>query len=160
MLTEERPAAPAPQARGRRWTGALPVTAAILVLGASAALVVPGVRHQLALSFQRQPTHYVELYLADENRARSCPVDSAGTLRVVASVRSHLGAADALPYVVTVTGANGTTTARSDGVVGTTPGRVSDFGADVAVPTSAYTVQVALTGRSERLLLHCAGTTP
>ncbi len=136
-----------------RWTGAAPVTAALLVLGLFAALVSPAIRHALSVSFQRQPARYVELYFADESAARSCPVQD-GTLRVVATVRSHLADPVAVPFAVTVS-----TGVQAEGIVGTTPGSASDFGATVAVPRSAYTVQVTLPGRSERLLLHCPGTT-
>lgn len=140
----------------RRWTRALPVTAALLVVGIVAALLSPAVRHQLSLSFQRQSAHYVELYFPDETAARACAITSDGKLQVAATVRSHLAAPAALPYSVSVTGSDGTT-ASAAGVVSTTPGTASAFTANVVVPSAAYTVQVQLTGRSERLLLHCDG---
>lgn len=140
----------------RGLTGALPVAAGVLLVGLCAAIVSPAVRHGLAESFQRQPERYVELYFADESAARTCPARE-GTVQVVATVRSHLAGPVAMPYVVTVA-VDAATIARSAGVVGTTPGRAADFGAALAVPASAYTIEVALPGRPERLLVHCAGT--
>jgi hypothetical protein len=141
----------------RRWTGALPIAAAVLAVSILVALLSPAVRRQLSLSFQRQPSHYVELYFTDETSARNCPVSTDGTLHLAAAVRSQLAAPTALPYAVTVTGTDGTASTKT-GVVATWPGVTTDLSTAVAVPSTPYTLQVQLTGRTERLVLHCGGT--
>lgn len=140
----------------RRRPRALPAVAVLLLAGLAAALLSPALRHQLAVSFQRQPAHYVELYFSDETTARACPVNPDGTTTVAVTVRSYLAAPAALPYVIELSAA-GTSSTRT-GTVATTPGTSAAFSATLPVPAAAYTVQVQLTGRSEHLVLHCGAT--
>lgn len=146
----------------RRLTGAVPLLLAAVVFAALAALVSPAVRHQLAVSFSRQSTPYVELYLDDATGARGCPV-SAGPLPIAATLRSHLDAPATLGWTATVTTAGGTVRAKTAGTLTTRPGGSVPITAVVAVPARrAYTVTLGLTGRREHLILHCGttGATP
>jgi hypothetical protein len=150
-----RPEQVPPDRARRRLSGVVPVTLVVLLAGVIAALVSPPVRHALSVSFQRQPTRYVELYFPDEGKARGCPT-ADGEIAVVATVRSHLAGSQALRYRVAIATAAGRAVSSSTGVVGTTNGKTSDFGARLRVPSSAYTVSVTLPGRTENLSLHCS----
>lgn len=136
---------------------AVPVLFVLLLAGVVALAISPGLRHQLAQSFTRQSEHYVEFFFTDEDAARTCPLGDDGRLRLEATVRSHLAGAERLGWSAEVrpdgSGSPATDTAR--GVLETRPDRAARFTARLTVPATSYTATLRLTGRSERLTLHC-----
>ena len=160
MSISERQDAPAgdapdsgPAGPLHRLTGAVPVCAALIVLAVLVTLLSSSVRHRLSESFQRQPERYVELYFADPAQASSCHTD-AGRLIVRAIVRSHLADARTLPYAVTIS-TDGHRVTGTTSSVAVLPGETAGLDATLTVPTGDYDVAVSLTGRTERLALHC-----
>jgi hypothetical protein len=82
----------------------LPVTLWVLVVIALAATLVPGVRHQLALSLTRQQVSYAELYFARPTSAgaQAACVRRGDSVRVRFVVQSHLARRQPVAYRVVV----------------------------------------------------------
>jgi hypothetical protein len=142
-----------PQGRAARWyQRVLPVTALALVVVALGALVVPGFRHQLALSASHRTEPYVELFFA--RPASGVPVvcsSSGGTARVTFAVTSHLADTERLDYDVVVDGV------RQDGTVTVEPGRTAQVTRFLGNAEDPYEVSVRLPAVDERLRAHCPG---
>ena len=132
-----------------RWyQRALPVTGVVLVVLAVAALLVPGLRHQVALSTTREPQPYVELYFSQGRPAAQVACGRQVRFTVV----SHLENERRLGYRVTA-GAG----PEKQGTVRLRPGQARQ----VRVPVSAggaHRVTVRLPATDQHLLVHCSGT--
>jgi hypothetical protein len=109
------------------------------------------IRHQLAISFSRQPTPYTELYFTNPqtiptflsvSRPDSCSF----------TIANHEGRARTYSYVVTLSSSQGTSTVGS-GTIGVEDGGAATRLVEVgpAKPGRAYTVTVKLLGRSETI---------
>jgi hypothetical protein len=142
--------------RERWYRRVVPVTALAVGLVALLAVLVPGVRHQLALSASHQPQQYVEL--AFGRTAAGTVVTCSGEgdrVRVAFDVTSHLDRARDLGYVLTVAGH------RHPGTVPVGPGATAHVIRSVARPTrEQYDLRVELPDVDRELLAHCPGTTP
>lgn len=142
-----------PQGGTTRWyQRVLPVTALAVAAVALGALVVPGVRHQLALSASHRTEPYVELYFA--RPASGVPVacsSSGGTARVAFAVTSHLDDAERLDYDVVVDGV------RQAGSVRVEPGRTTQVTRFLGSAEDPYEVSVRLPSVGEQLRAHCPG---
>lgn len=130
----------------------VPVTGVALVAMALAALLVPGVRDQLALSATHQPEPYVELYFARTAHGYDRPCTSTeGKVDVGFAVHSHLPDTQGLRYVVKVG------ERRSTGSVSLRPGEVVETTALLPHPDGRYDVTVRLLGTDQSLAAHCGG---
>jgi len=150
----------APEGSPPRWyTRALPVTAAAVGIVAVAALVSPGLRHQLVLSTSHQPQSYAELYFdqAPDGTRATC-TRSADGVEVGFVVASHLDDEDDLAYVVSVASAAATgATEVQEGSVHVVPGRATQVARGFAAPRGAYDVSVRLRGLDQEIRAHCGG---
>jgi len=109
------------------------------------------IRHQLAVSFSRQPTPYTELYFTNP---RTLPtfLSMSRPDSFSFTIENHEGRAHIYSYVVTMSSSQGTSTVGS-GAIGVADGRASTRVVDVAPakPSLAYTITVKLLGRSETI---------
>lgn len=147
MATPERPA--------RWWQRALPVSALALAAVALAALVVPGFRHQLALSASHETSPYVELSFTHAGQGSGALCKTKGRkVRVDFTVASHLESSQDVEYDVS-TGEDDTA-----GTVPLEPGESGDVTVWLAHPGAEYDVVVRLAGTDQLLTAHCGGATP
>ncbi|WP_133058958.1 MULTISPECIES: hypothetical protein [unclassified Nocardioides] len=134
------------------WQRVVPVTGLVLGALALAALVVPGFRHQLALSASHRTDAYVELYFArtPAGTQQVCTT-SGGRADVRFAVTSHLAGEEDLAYDVTVGDEerSGTVTVR--------PGASSVVLESLPRPSGPYDVRVQLFGSDQQLQAHCPG---
>jgi hypothetical protein len=138
----------------------VPVSAALLALLALAALV-PGFRHEAALSLTRQTAPFVELYFAGP-AARADPAACARTGRSVTvrfAVESHLDGAGPVAYrIVLDPQPVGTKPVRRDGEVQTRPGETRRVVERLRAPArGAFRIEVSLPSLDEHLAVRCAG---
>jgi hypothetical protein len=158
---------PGPTTSVRWFQRVFPVTVIGLLLIGVLALVAPPFRDQLRLSVTREPESYVDLYFAAaapgtlEGGQATC-VRRGSDVVVDFVVRSHLAAAEQVPYSVTVAPATqGPGTRSGAGKVRLSPGRSAAVRELIAFPPRVrrYVVTVSLPGRQERLRARCgAGT--
>lgn len=146
--------APAHQAGPTRWyQRVLPVTTLVLLVAALAALVLPGLRHQLALSASHRTEPYLELaFPRPDLGAPIVCATSTGTPRVAFEVTSHLDEVEGLRYSVAV----GRT--REQGTLTVEPGETARVTRFLGRSNRPYTVTVRLPGTGQRLRAHCPGT--
>ncbi|MCW2762622.1 MAG: hypothetical protein JWR85_2823 [Marmoricola sp.] len=156
---EESSPASAEQARHPWFRRALPVTAVALVVVALAALLSPGIRHQLDLSLRRQPSSYVELYFpkATPSGSPATCTRKGGTVRVAFVVESHLGSRRSVAYRVTLDPTTkGLRTKRKPGSAVVSPGKSVLVQKSFALPRrEGYVVSVVLPDLDERLRARC-----
>lgn len=142
------------------WEGwyrrAVPVTALAAGLVALLALLLPGVRHEVALSATHEPQRYVELAFGRTPAGTVVTCSSSDDrVRVAFDVTSHLEQARDLAFVLTVAGH------RHPGTVAVDPGRTAQVTRFVTRPARAdYDVRVELPDVDREVLAHCPGTTP
>jgi uncharacterized membrane protein len=144
--------------RGRRWWP-IGVVALIVV---SISFVFPAVRHQWALSFVRQPTHYTALSF--DGAADLPTTTTAGTpIHLTFNVANNEGRTVTYPYVVTSSGTKNGTTTTAASVLHRSTVTVPSGGqrsASVAVvpvcstPVCQVTVTLPGHGDSINVLLH------
>jgi len=134
---------------------ALPVTAIAVGLVAILALVLPGVRHQLALSATHVPQEYVALSFERTTAGTVATCARSGNdVRVSFVVDSALQETRTLDYVVEV-GA-----AKRTGKVVVEPGETAVVTQVVARLSKArYDVSVLLPDVDRRIIAHCSGVT-
>ena len=137
---------------------AIRVAAAVLVtlavaVGAVAATSWGPVRHQLALSFSREPAQYVEVSLTSAPTASDLG-DPVPTVRVPVTIRSHSEALVRQPITLQVRRAGQVVTRRS--VVSVPSDGTAHVVLAAPVPRAfgPWSAEVSLPGRPERLLLH------
>jgi Protein of unknown function (DUF1616) len=139
--------------RGHRWW---PIGAVVLVV-AAASLAFPAARHQWALSFVRQPTHYTALSFVDA--AHLPTTTTVGTpVHLSFTVANNEGKAVSYPYVVTSSGTKDgqTTTAqtilhRSTITIPSGAQRSASISVVPVCSTSVCRVTVALPGHGESI---------
>jgi hypothetical protein len=140
--------------RERWWSRVVPVTALAVGLVALLAVLLPGIRHQVALSASHQPQEYVGL--AFGHAADGTVVTCAGAgdrLRVAFDVSSHLDEVRDLRYVVSVAGHD------TPGSVTVDPGETASVVRDLDRPSrDSYEVRVELPGEDRQVFAHCPGT--
>jgi hypothetical protein len=132
------------------------LAAILLFLLAGATVVVSGqVRHQLALSFVRQPTHYTELYFAAPGPVEVASDGDAVTVSVRFTVVNHEGRTTVYPYVVGVADQAGIPLGQADGSIAVADKGSSTEAVPVVMPISApwAAINVSLQSRAERLHL-------
>ena len=150
---DERPA----EARPRWYALAVPVTGLVLALVAVVALVIPGVRDQLALSLSRQPDPYVELsFTRPGSGPQTLCHREKGTAVVRFGVASHLRRAKPIAYRVGVAPAGGKVHFR-DGKVRVATDRARAVVARFAVPAGPYRMAVRLPASEQKLWATCGG---
>lgn len=126
------------------------VLAACLIGGALiAAIASPAVRHQLALSFTREPARYVEVFFAAPLLQRETPGGPA--VQVPVRVHAHGDELRAQAVVLSVRRSGRTTTRRA--VVDLDAGQARTVVLSAPIPAGAgpWRASVALPGRTERL---------
>ncbi|MFZ0832469.1 MAG: hypothetical protein WAM92_05180 [Mycobacterium sp.] len=159
-----KPGPPAGQrVSARRCGRILAALATLLSVGGAVVAVSGEARHQLALSFTRQPSRYAELYFSGGPPAlvgqpRPAPADAgpgndSTAMKVSFTVANHHDATTTFPYEVEVVDAAGTTLGRAHGSVtvkdGTAQMTTATVGLSAAEQWSA--VEVRLDGRDERI---------
>ena len=142
--------------RERWWSRVVPVTALAVGLVALLALLVPGVRHQLALSASHEPQPYVGLAFGRGEDGNVVTCDTVGKhVRVAFDVTSNLDETTDLAYVVTVAGH------RQPGTVTVDPGDTESVVRDLARPArDSYEIRVELPGEDREVFAHCPEETP
>lgn len=137
----------------------LPVVLCVLVVIALAATLVPGVRHQLALSLTRQQVSYVELYFARPTSAgaQAACVRKGDSVRVRFVVQSHLARRQPVAYRVVVDPSRpGQRTRRQAGSVEVSPGKAVAVTRSFKVPRgAAYVLSVKLPTFDQQLRVRC-----
>jgi hypothetical protein len=149
-------------ARARWYTRVLPVTGLLVVLVAAAAVVVPGFRHQLALSAGRSPQQYVELYFAHTSSGGQQVCRATGSSVLVRfAVVSHLEHGRRLRYRVAVAplGKRGPVhRVAGEGVL--KPGTTAVVARRLARPAPGYSVTVRLPELHQHLHARCGAGRP
>lgn len=138
----------------------LPMTALGVAAVGIAALLIPGLGDQAALSTSRQPQPYVELYFAHSSAPNGQAVCTAKGAKAYVRfvVDSHLEERQAVAYrVVLAPAAKGAKTLREAGSVRVTPGTRAAVTRTFARPRGAYTVSVRLPALDQQLRAHCPG---
>jgi hypothetical protein len=127
--------------------GVLAVTALVLVI------VSPWVRHQLALSFTRQPDTYTELYFAGSRPVSGTDIANQPQVIVSFVVANHENGPTRYSYLVRVLDAAGRLAAQRAGSISVANGEERSNRVALAVPAgSAWsTVDVNLLNRSEAI---------
>lgn len=130
----------------------LPVTALAVGLVALLAVLLPGVRDQVALSASHQPQEYVALSFA-RSPAGTVPVCGGGADRVTVrfTVDSALGEDRTLDYVVTAG------PARRTGTVTVEPGETVDVTKVLDRPAREFDLVVRLPDVDREVHAHCRG---
>lgn len=131
----------------------VPVSTLVVGLVALLALLLPGVRDQLALSATHESQEYVALSFArsDDGTVATCE-RTGGQVRVGFVVTSELSEDRDLDYVVTVGDS------EVDGNVSVAPGESAGVTRVLPRPdTKRYDVAVQLPGADRRILAHCGG---
>lgn len=129
----------------------VPVTALAVGLVALLALLVPGMRHQVALSASHEPQQYVGLAFgrADDGTVLTCSRTDR-SVHVAFEVASHLDDAADLAYVVTVAGH------RQPGTVTVDPGTTAHVTRTLARPArDSYEVRVEIPSEDRAVFAHC-----
>ena len=116
-----------------------------------------GIRHQLALSFTRQPASYVELFVASSS-LRAAEGGGRAGVRVEVAVRPHEQDLHGQAVLLEVRRGDAVTTRRR--VMSVDSGEDARLLLNAPLPrgTGPWTATVTLPGRDERLLLHGGGT--
>ena len=131
----------------------LPVTALAVGLVALVAVLVPGVRDQVALSASHQQQEYVALSFA-RSADGAVPVcgGSPAELTVVFTVDNARSAQRIVDYVV-VAG-----DVRRTGTVAVDPGQTADVTQVLPRPARDFELAVRLPDEGREVLAHCRGT--
>ena len=137
----------------------VPVVGLVLALVTLAFFLVPGFRHQVALSTSRQPDPFVELSFTDtRNDNQMLCTGSATTATVHFSVASHLENRQWLAFQVGVAPAGRPEESVRRSVRDlVSPGEVRTFTEQVPRPAGAYDVIVRLPELGQRLHARCGG---
>lgn len=131
----------------------VPVTTSVIGLVALLALLLPGVRDQLALSATHEQQEYVALSFArsDDGTVATCE-RADGQVRVGFLVTSALSGDRELGYVVTVGDS------EVDGNVVVAPGESTGVVRVLPLPdTRKFDIEVRLPDEGRRVLAHCGG---
>jgi hypothetical protein len=123
----------------RQYAGVLVAIVVLVVTGATVLTFSTGARHQLVLSFVRQPEKFTALYFSGPGLTQVSPSPDLVILTVSFTVDNHEGKA----------------TRRTEGSVEVADGSEATPTVAVNVPASAAwsAVEVNLQGRAEHLLL-------
>lgn len=137
----------------RQYAGVLVTIVVLAVTGATVLTFSAWARHQLALSFVRQPTHYTVLYA--DALTQGIPNPDLVTLTVSFTVVNREGKATRFPYGVQVVDHAETPVGRTAGSLEVADGSDATATVTVNVPASAAwsAVEVNLEGRVERIRL-------
>ncbi len=160
MDTPDRPTAHSEAVAPAPWyQRVLPLTLCVLVVIAVAAVLVPGLRHQLALSLTRQPVAYVELYFASPTTAgaQAACIRKGESVRVRFVIESHLAQRRSLEYRVIVDpSTQGQRTRRQAGSAEVTSGQAVAVTRTFRVPRrQGYLLTVKLSAFDEQLHVRC-----
>ncbi len=141
----------ADEPRPRWYALAVPVTGLVLAVVAVAALVIPGVRDQVALSLSRQPDPYVELsFTRPGTGPQTLCHREKGSAVVRFVVASHLRGAKPIDYRVGVAPAGGKVHFRA-GKVRVEPGTARAVVTRFAVPAGPYRMAVRLPSSEQQI---------
>ena len=143
---------------GPRWfQRALPVTGLVLLLVGLAALLLPAVRDQVAVSTTRQDQPYVELFFTQTRPVEDSMCGRAGPGEVRFTVASHLEEQRRLAYRVVVAPADGEPR-TTRGTLRVAPGDIRRVRAQLLTPTTQdYTLTVRLPALDQQIRAHCSG---
>ena len=141
--------------RAPRWRPrVLPVTGLLLAAGALLALLVPGVREQLALSATHQAQRYVALSFArGDDGTVVVGTGSRTAVKVRFVVESHLASERELAYEI------GVGDARRTGTVRVAPGQATEVARAVRRPAGRFDITVRLPELDQQVVAHCPGAT-
>lgn len=132
------------------------LAAILLLLLAGTTVVLSGqVRHQLALSFVRQPTHYTELYFAAPGPVEVASDGDLVTVSVRFTVVNHEGHTTVYPYIAGVSDQAGIPLGQADGSIAVPDESSLTKAVPVVMPIPARwaAIDVSLQSRAERLHL-------
>ena len=134
----------------------VPVTTSVVGLVALLALLLPGVRDQLALSATHEQQEYVALSFARSDDGTVATCERTGRqVRVGFVVTSELAGDRELGYVVTVGDS------EVDGNVVVAPGGSAGVVRVLPLPdSSTYDIEVRLPDEDRRVLAHCGEAAP
>jgi hypothetical protein len=156
----DRPSAHSESLRPARWyQRVLPLTLVVVVVVGLAAAVVPGLRHQLALSVTRQSVPYVELYFSQPTSVGTRAVCARKGASVSARfvIESHLERRQPVSYRVTVDpSTEGLRTRRQAGSAQVSPGEAVEVSRTFTLQgREGYVVSVTLPALGQQLRVRC-----
>jgi hypothetical protein len=145
------------QVGGPRWfQRALPVTGLVLLLVGLAALFLPAVRDQVAVSTTRQDQPYAELFFTQTRPVDDAMCGRAGKGEVRFTVASHLEKRRTLAYRVVVAPTEGEQR-TTKGTLRIKPGDTRQVRAQLLTPTTQdYTLTVRLPALDQQIRAHCS----
>ena len=134
----------------RWWQRVLPVTVLVIVVVAVAALLVPGVRDQIALSATHRPQQYVELSFSrgPSGMVQTC-TGTPHRVRVSFAVTSHLEQSRSIDFTITA----GSTTRT--GTVDVEPGQTVVVDRALGDLGRRYLVSVELPELDQQIHAQC-----
>jgi hypothetical protein len=139
----------------RQYAGVLVAIVVLVVTGATVLTFSTQARHQLVLSFVRQPEKYTALYFSGIGLTQVSPSPDLVILTVSFTVVNHEGKATRFPYAVQVVDRAKTPVGRTEGSVEVADASDATPTVAVNVPASAAwsAVEVDLQGRAEHIRL-------
>jgi hypothetical protein len=143
----------------RGYGGVLAALSALLVVGGAMAALSGQARHQLALSFLRQPERYAELYFAGDGPTQASGSPDWVVVNVPFTVVNHEGRTSRFPYAVQVITDAEAPVGRVDGSADVADGNSLTATVAVGIPASEpwSAVDVSLAGRSQHIRFLRAG---
>jgi hypothetical protein len=137
----------------RGYGGVLAVLLALLVVGATVVALSSQARHQVALSFVRQPEKYTELYFSRNGPTQVSSDPDRVVVNVSFTLVNHEGKTTIFPYAVQVVNDAEEPLGRAEGSVDVAPGDLVTTTAAVDIPATKpwSAVDVNLEGRTEHI---------
>lgn len=124
---------------------------AVIVLGL--ALLSPTVRHELAISFTRQPDSYTELYFTGPAPVSTAQVADRQQITVSFAVTNHEGRPSQYAYLIRLLGPSTTSAAERVGYITVDDGEMLNNHVALILPQERRwsVVEVSLVGRTEAI---------
>jgi hypothetical protein len=143
----------------RGYGGVLATLSALLVVGGAVVALSSQGRHQLALSFLRQPEKYTELYFSGDGPTQAGASPDWVVVNVPFTVVNHEGRTSQYPYAVQVIDDAQAPVGRVEGSADITDGNSLSATVAVGIPASEpwSAVDVYLAGRSQHIRFLRAG---
>ncbi len=137
------------------YRGVTIVILGFVVVGATVLTLSSQARHELALSFVRQPTYYTELYFSTDRPTEKVSGFGMTTVSIPFTVVNHEGQTTVYPYAIQVVNQAQVPVARTEGRVEVPDGSSTTTTVAVEVPASTpwTAIEINLKGRAEHLHL-------